>query len=154
MPEEDRRSPVERLVVRDVEEQTGRPISARARLTARSVDEYLRAGAAPRWMERINDIERETARHRRRLGRARQALREECAGDAEAFARRWRDLAAAWRFDDVNELVRQHNDWYPVERDLPMDLRTRDFVRVGGRSYRRAELGPDWVLAQFPAALD
>jgi hypothetical protein len=147
---QDPRSPLERLVVRDVEEQTGRPISDRARLTRRSVDEYLRAGAAPRWMERINDIERETVRHRRRLARAHEQLREECGPDREAFASRWSALARAWRFDDVNELIRQHNDWYPVERDLPMDLRTRDYVRVGGRSYRRAELGPEWVLEQFP----
>jgi hypothetical protein len=148
---EDPRSPLERLVVRDIEEQTGRPISARGRLTRRSVDEYLRAGAVPRWMERINDIERDMANHRRRLARAREMLREECGGDAAAFARRWTALARSWRFDDVNELIRQHNEWYPVERDLPMDLRTRDYVRVGGRSYRRAELGPGWVLAQFPA---
>ena len=147
---EDPRSPLERLVVRDVEEQTGRPISDRARLTRRSIDEYLRAGATPRWMERLNDIEAETQRHRRRLARAHERLREESGADREAFARRWKALARAWRFDDVNELIRQHNEWYPVERDLPMDVRTRDYVRVGGRSYRRAELGPDWVLEQFP----
>jgi phosphoserine phosphatase len=148
---EDRRGPLERLVVKDVEEQLGRPISARGRLTQRSVDAYLRAGVAPRWMQRLNDIEREMARHRRRLERARAALREECGDDAEAFARRWTALARTWRFDDVNELIRQHNEWYPVERDLPMDLRTRDYVRVNGRSYRREELGPGWVLEQFPA---
>jgi hypothetical protein len=32
-----------------------------------------------------------------------------------------------------------------------MDLRTRDYVKVNGRSYRRPELGPEWVLEQFPA---
>jgi len=32
-----------------------------------------------------------------------------------------------------------------------MDLRTRDFVLINGRSYRRAELGPDWVLEHFPS---
>jgi hypothetical protein len=148
---EERRSPLERLVVKDVEEQLGRPISERARLTQRSVESYLRAGVIPRWMERLNDIEAATVRHRRRLERAYLALREACGDDAGAFARRWTEGARSWRFDDVNELIREHNEWYPVERDLPMDLRTRDYVRVNGRSYRRAELGPDWVLEQFPA---
>jgi hypothetical protein len=147
---EDRRSAVERLVVRAVEEQTGRPISERARQLQRSVDAYLRAGAAPRWMQRINEIERGVKRHRVRLERAYEALREECGHDPDAFARRWTDLAGSWRFDELNELVRQHNDWYPIERDLPIDLRTRDYVRVNGRSYRRFELGPEWVLEQFP----
>ena len=147
---EDPRSALERLVVKDIEEQTGRPISERARQTQRSVDAYLRAGAAPRWMQRLNEIDRETRRHRRRLERAYATLEAEHAGDPDALARHWRALARSWRFDEVNELIRQHNEWYPVERDLPMDLRTRDYVRVGGRSYRRAELGPEWVLELFP----
>ena len=36
-------------------------------------------------------------------------------------------------FIDLNELIAQHNDWYPVERDLPLNPRTGDYVRVGGR---------------------
>ncbi len=38
-----------------------------------------------------------------------------------------------------------------MERQLPMDPRTRDYVRLGGRSYRRPVLGPEWVLEHFPA---
>jgi hypothetical protein len=150
---QDPRGPLERLVVRDVEEQTGRPISARGRLTQRSVDSYLKAGTAPRWMQRINEIERGMARQRRRLARAYETLRSEHGEDADAFARHWSATARSWRFDELNELIRMHNEWYPVERDLPMDLRTRDYVRVNGRSYRRPELGPEWVLEQFPARL-
>jgi hypothetical protein len=52
----------------------------------------------------------------------------------------------------VNELIREHNEWYPVEADLAIDLRTRDYVPICGRSYRRTELGPDWILEQFPAS--
>ena len=48
-------------------------------------------------------------------------------------------------------LVEQHNDWYPIERQLPMDPRTGDYVRFAGRSYRRPILGPDWILEHFPA---
>ena len=55
------------------------------------------------------------------------------------------------RFDELNELIQQHNDWYPIERDLPMDLRTRDYVLVDGKNYRREPLSAEWVLRQFPA---
>ena len=58
-------------------------------------------------------------------------------------------IAEAWSFEDLNELIRTHNEWYPVERDLPMDLRTRDYVLVNGRSYRRRELDAGWILEQF-----
>ncbi len=80
-----------------------------------------------------------------------RALQAECDGDPELFARalaRARPHAGA--STDLNVLIAQHNDWYPVERDLPLNPRTGDYVRVGGRSYRRPVLGPEWVLEQFP----
>ncbi len=153
MSHEDPRTSVERFIERRQEDPTRRAgrISSRALSSQRTVEAYLKAGVIPRYMQRANEIERETAQHRRQLEHAYHSLKEACAGDAEAFARRWRERAASWPFDDVNELIREHNEWYPVEAGLPMDPRTRDYVSVRGRSYRRAELGPDWVLQQFPA---
>ena len=150
MAGDDRETPLERLVMRDVEEHAGRPISRRARLAQRSVEAYLRAGIRPRWMERLDDIERGMAAHTKRLERAYRALREEHAGDPDGFARHWSARALSWRFDELNELIRQRNEWFPIERDLPMNPRTGDYVQVSGRSYRRPELGPEWVLAHFP----
>jgi hypothetical protein len=146
------RSAAERLVRSDLDESAGigKPISSRARLRQRSVEAYLKAGVRPRWMERVTEIDHAIAGHKQRLARAYRALREECAGDRELFARRWRAHAERCRFDELNELIEQHNEWYPIERDLPMDLRTRDYVLISGRSYRRPLLGPQWVLEQFP----
>jgi hypothetical protein len=147
------KGPVERFVAEKLEDPRsgGRPFSSRARETRRSLEDYLRAAMRPRWMERLIEIERGTNRERRALSAAYDALREECGHDRAAFARRWRAIAHAWRFDELNELICTHNEWYPVERDLPMDLHTRDYVLINGRSYRRRELGPDWVLEEFPA---
>jgi hypothetical protein len=149
---EDRRSAAERFIAERLEDprNAGRPISARARQSQRSLEAYLRAGVRPRWMERLIEIESGTRRERRRLAEAYETLRAECGRDRERFARRWRSIAEAWSFEDLNELIRTHNEWYPVERDLPMDMRTRDYVLVNGRSHRRRELGPDWILEQFP----
>jgi hypothetical protein len=148
-------SPVQRLLTEKMEDprsSQGRPISERARQSQRSLEAYLRAGLRPRWMERLIEIERGTKRARRRLQTAYEALREECGEDEAMFARRWRAIARAWNFEELNELIRTHNEWYPVERDLPMDLRTRDYVLINGRSYRRRELDADWILEQFPAS--
>ena len=149
---DDRRTAAERYLAESLEDprSPGRPFTERARLTRRSLEEYLRAGVRPRWMERLMEIERGMARERQRLQDAYEALHRQCGEDRAAFARAWRRTADAWRFDDLNELIRTHNEWYPVERDLPMDLRTRDYVLINGRSYRRAELGPEWVLEWFP----
>ena len=101
-------------------------------------------------MQRLREIELEFRAQRRRLEAAYRALEDACGHDAAAFSRRWRARAHAWRFDRLNQLIREHNDWYPIEANLPMDPRTRDYVRVNGKSYRRIELGPDWVLEYFP----
>jgi len=151
--DDEQRTIVERIVGQDLDEQTGkgRPLSSRARQTQRSVEAYLKAGVRPRWMERVAEIDAAIARERRRLGHAFRALQEECAGDAEVFAQRWRAVARSWPFAGLNELIAQHNEWYPIERDLPLNPRTGEYVRVGGRSYRRPVLGPEWVLEHFPA---
>ena len=78
-------------------------------------------------------------------------LVEECGQDADRFAAEWTAKVRAWSFERVNVLVRQHNAWYPLEVDLPMDPRSRDFVPIHGKSYRRLELGPAWAAEHFPA---
>ena len=148
----ERRTPAERFVRDSLEDprSAGRPFSDRARQTRRSLEHYLKAGIRPRWMERLIEIERGTARHKRRLQDTYDQLREECAHEPVRFRRRWHGIAEAWSFGDLNELIRTHNEWYPVERDLPMDLRTCDYVPINGRSYRRRELDAAWILEQFP----
>jgi hypothetical protein len=154
--DDERRSAVERIVGQDLDEHSGKgkPLSSRAAQTQRSIEAYLKAGVRPRWMERVGDIDAGIARERRRLARAYRALQGECAGAPELFAARWRDCARSWDFAELNVLVEQHNAWYPIERDLPLNPRTGDYVRVGGRSYRRPLLGEEWVLEQFPPVAD
>jgi hypothetical protein len=147
------RTPAERVLRQSLidEHGMGKPFSERVRHSRRTLEAYLKAGSIPRWMERVNEIDQGIAAERRRFAERHRSLRAECGRDRAEFARRWHAIAEAARFDDLNELIRQHNDWYPIERDLPMDMRTRDYVKVNGRSYRRPELGPDWVLEHFPA---
>jgi hypothetical protein len=152
-PEPERESPVERRIERSFEDTQvlGKPLSRRARQTRRSVEAYLKAGVLPRYMERLREIERETEDQRARLMRAYGALKDECAGDAQLFERLWRERAHAWRFDKLNELIHDHNEWYPIESGLPMDPRTCDYQRIRGRSYRRDPIDAEWVLREFPA---
>ena len=124
----------------------GKPLSNRSRQTARTLEAYLTNGAPPRWMERIMQIENGVARVRRELGERHERLRAE---DPEGFAARWREIAQAQRFDELNALIAAHNTYYPMERDLPMDPRTGEYVLV--RPFERPLLDADWVLAEFPA---
>jgi hypothetical protein len=151
-PAEDPRSLVQRHLQKSLVDDSGvgKPLSRRARQTKRTVEAYLAAGVMPRYMERLREIDGAIATHRRRIERAYRSLRDEHGHDPDEFARRWHAKARAWPFERLNELIREHNEWYPVEASLPLDPRTRDYVRFRGRSYRREELGPEWVLEQFP----
>jgi hypothetical protein len=148
-------SPIESRLRDSLEDDSGvgKPLSRRTRQTKRTVEAYLRAGGVPRYMERLREIDAELSRQTFRLQRAYGALQRTCGHDPEEFARRWRSRALNWPLARVNELIREHNQWYPVETGLPMDPRTGDYVRRRGRSYRRAEVGPGWVLERFPAEL-
>jgi hypothetical protein len=147
-------TPVERIVRRSLidEEGLGRPFSERVRHHKRTLENYLKAGSVPRWMERVGEIDRRTAAETQRLAAAYRELAEECGHDRARFAECWLAHVEARRYDDLNDLIRQHNDWYPIERDLPMNPRTGDYVTFDGRSYRRRELTPAWVLERFPAS--
>ncbi len=147
-------SPVERLLrEKQPDEERGRELSQRARQSQRSLEAYLKAGNRPRWMERLGEIDQGVSTQKRRLARAYRELAREVSHDPAEFARRWRETAERWDFAELNVLVRQHNEWYPVERQLPMDPRTRDYVLIHGRTYRKPVLDAAWVLEQYPPAL-
>lgn len=118
-----------------------------------TVEAYLRASNPPRYMQRLRQMESEFTLQKQRLEAAYRSLREDLGHDPRSFAGRWRRKAERWSFDALNELIREHNAWYPAESNLPMDPRTGDFVTVAGASYRRMELGPAWILEHFPASL-
>jgi hypothetical protein len=123
----------------------GRPLRRRLRNFRPEADTYIASLGGPLpYMRRLRRIEEETAAHLERL-RAAHAL---YGRDPAA----WRRVAERWDFGAVNELIDQHNRWYPIEARLPMDPRSRDFVRVGGRPYRRAPLDAAWILDRFPPA--
>jgi hypothetical protein len=132
----------------------GRPLSERARLAQRSTESYLvGANNPPRWMERAVEIERAIRRERRLLAAEHRALRERFGPDHAGFVGAWQAFAAgrARAYRELNELIAEHNEWYPIERNLPVDPRTGEWVRALGRSHLRPPLGPEWVLREFPA---
>ena len=127
------------------------PMKRRTLADPAVVEQYIRGGVMPRFMQRLREIDDELTIHRSRLGFAYSEMRRGDGDDPAAFGERWRRLAHSWSFDRVNELIHQHNEYYPIERDLPVDPRTGDYVTVTGRPYRREPVGPEWILERFPA---
>lgn len=127
-----------------------RRIARRSLRSVSSVEQYLQAGVVPRFIERSRQIEDGIHRHRTRLARAYEWAQEKHGQNPEAFAGYWRELAETWRFDDINELIDEHNQWYPAERRLPLNPRTGDYLTIGNRDWRRRRLDSGWILEQFP----
>lgn len=133
----------------------GRPIRSRMRNFRPTEQTYLVALGGPLpWMRRLREIEDAVERHERRLEEGWREAAAGSRGDAETFAESWLAVAGAWRFDEVNDLIDRHNRFFPAEARLPMDPRTRDFVLVNGKPYRREPLGPAWILERFPPKLE
>jgi hypothetical protein len=126
-------------------------LSQNALRDPRALERYIRAQILPRFMVRLREIEDQLAEHRMALERAYRELLESCGEDAALFERRWTAAARAWPFHELNELIEEHNEYYPIERRLPVDPRTGDYVTISGRPYRRELVGPEWILERFPA---
>jgi hypothetical protein len=128
---------------RDLNPLVGKPIRRRLRNFRAEPDSYLSSLGGPLpYMQRLRAIESETEQHLAQLAEAYEEHRSDRAA--------WRRVAERWDFTAVNELIDRHNRYYPIEARLAMDPRTRDFVKVGGRPYRREPLDASWILARFP----
>jgi hypothetical protein len=156
LPETPRERRQREALVQDLEGSPlrGRPLPQRLRNFRPSPDSYLASLGGPLpYMVRLREIDEQTRAHEEALGAAWRELALDCGGNAAAFARRWRETAAAWRFDEVNDLIERHNRYFPAEARLPMDPKRRDFALVNGRDYRLRPLDAVWVERRFPAEL-
>jgi hypothetical protein len=130
--------------------QKGEPLRQRLRNFRPDADSAIRALGGPTvWMRRLRAIEDELDRHEAQLDAAWRELAAE-SRDPEEFARLWTETAGSWSFARVNELIERHNRNFPAEARLPMDPRTRDFVRINGKPYQRELLDADWILERWP----
>jgi hypothetical protein len=128
----------------------GKPLRQRLRNFRPDADAGIMAlGGPTAWMRRLRAIEDAVERHEQQLAEAWHELAVE-TGPPE-FPDAWRRTVERWSFAEVNELISRHNRFFPAEAKLPMDPRTRDFVKIRGKPYRRDLLDARWILEQFPA---
>jgi hypothetical protein len=122
---------------------TGSALPRRIRRFRAEADRYLASLGGPLpYMQRLRQIDDAIEEHAERLAQAYAELGDDPDG--------WRRLAERWDFTEVNDLIERHNRYYPIEARLAMDPRTRDYVKIGGRSYRREPLDAAWILSRFP----
>lgn len=114
----------------------------------------LAVGGAPAWSRRLKRIHDLTLAAAAELHAEWQTLAQKARGDRSRFAAGWQQHAERFDFRAINELVERHNRYFPAEANLPMDIKTLDYVSFAGADYRRAKLDATWILTQFPPDLD
>ena len=120
----------------------GRALPHRPRNFRPDAESAVRALGGPLvWMRRLRAIEDAIDQHERQLD----------AAWRETDPAYWPRVAREWDFTQVNALIERHNRFFPAEARLPMDPRTRDFVRINGRDYQREPLDAEWILRRWPA---
>jgi hypothetical protein len=122
-----------------------------------SLPERVRAlaiGGAPAWSRRLKRIYDLTLAATAQLQGEWHQTAAQARGDRQRFAAAWHQHAASFDFAQINDLVDRHNRYFPAEANLPMDIKTHDYVSYSGGDYRRQPLDAAWIIARFPVDLD
>jgi hypothetical protein len=114
----------------------------------------LAVGGAPAWSRRLKRIHDLTLAATAELQADWHVLAKKARGDRRRFEAAWQQHAERYNFQRINELVDRHNRYFPAEANLPMDIKTLDYVAFAGGDYRRQRLDAAWILGQFPSDLD
>ena len=119
-----------------------------------TVDERIRALTigVPAWAARKRKIEDEEERLVGELLELNDKLAEKRQAP-EKIEPALRDAAHALEFAKLNELVRAHNRYYPVEANLPMDRRTGRYLVYGMPWEPEEPYTPTRILAIVRAEL-
>jgi hypothetical protein len=114
----------------------------------------LAVGGAPAWSRRLKRIHDLTLAATSQLQADWHKVAKAARGDRARFASAWRRHAEGYSFGEINELIYRHNRYFPAEANLPMDIKTLDYVSFGDGDYRRQPLDAAWIFGQFPLDLD
>ena len=120
-----------------------------------NVESYVAASLGPpRWLERLQDIEGDELHLLGDLRRRWLALAAGADWTPEAFAAAWRAQAEDVDLTDLNRLIAQHNEYFPIERRLSFDLRLGDYRAPWGIPWRRDARDAAWIMDHLPPDLD
>jgi hypothetical protein len=120
-----------------------------------TVDERIRALTigVPAWAARKRKIEDDEARFVSTLVELHDKLAAKNR-PAEAIASALREAAQAIDLVKLNELVKAHNRYYPVEANLPMDRQTGAYLIYGRVWHPEPAYTAELLLARAHAAID
>ena len=116
-----------------------------------TLDEYLKAmDGPPAWVMRLKRIEDWMDQTSARVHKDWVEMALENFDNSENFRREWMRFIENFDFSQINKWIGDHNEYFPIEANLPYDIRTGKMLYGGGPFRKKEFLGPDWLLDQFP----
>jgi len=133
----------------------GKPIYIHSPSFKIGLDEYIKAmDGAPAWVMRLKRIEDWMDQTSAKAHEEWVETALENVDNAGNFRREWMRYVENFDFSRVNKWICDHNEYFPIEANLPYDIRTGKIL-YGGRPFKKKQfLGPDWLLNQFPPNLE
>ncbi len=121
----------------------GKPLRFLPRSFVPTAEDGLRAAMGiPYWIRRRKRLEHHMEELERRIESTWR----------RTSPRQWTVVAASWDLSDINREIQDFNTFYPVERNLAMDPRTREFIELGRPWKPIARLDSAWILTRFPSS--
>jgi hypothetical protein len=72
----------------------------------------------------------------------------------QEFTRHWQTYITALDTSRLNTLIKKHNDWYPIEAQLPIVYPTGEYHIPTGVEYPQKPVTVDSLLELYPADVD
>jgi len=120
----------------------GRPLELRPLPFTLTMEEKMRgAMGVPSWVRRRRKLEISMEQLRTDLDRRWSLTATED----------WTAIAQAWDLSPINREIERFNRFYPIERNLPLDPRTRKMFDGGVAWMPLPALDAAWILDAFPA---
>lgn len=80
-------------------------------------------------------------------------LLEAHGNDPAEFGRKWQEIIDGIDLNTLNELIEKHNEYYPIEANLRMDIETSNYM-LGSTPWKAKEkITKEKLLKRFPFQL-
>ena len=133
----------------------GKPIYIHSPSFKIGLDEYIKAmDGPPAWVMRLKRIEDWMDQTSTKVREEWFETALENAGNTGYFRREWIHYVENFDFSRVNKWISDHNEYFPIEANLPYDIRTGKIFYCGKPFTKKDFLGQTWLLDQFPPNLE
>ena len=130
---------------------TGKALKIPKKNFTTTIDQKIRSYAGPpAYALRARKIEDSIAHLYNNLEVRYSELLENFGKEPIEFARKWKEVINSLELDTINRLIEKHNEYYPIEANLPMDMETSRYMLGSAPWKSKQKLSKERLFVRFP----